>query len=100
MWNSILSVSTEFENCVRYRAHNGLRLKFWKDIWCGNSSLKHQFPSLFMVDTGKQSLIADKFQVLGGKVSWTFRFWRHLTDIEITNFAFFLHLLESTFLSW
>lgn len=31
MWKSILSVKADFNNCIRYWAHNGLKLKFFDD---------------------------------------------------------------------
>lgn len=54
---------------------------------------------LFVVDSERQFAISGKFQVLGGKVCWGFRFRRRLIGMEITNFVVLLFMLEKTFLS-
>lgn len=48
-WKLILSVKTNFEKCIRYQAYNGQLISFWKKIWCSNSSLQFQLPSLYLV---------------------------------------------------
>ena len=40
---------------VSFFASNGRRVKFWKDIWCGNELLSVSFPSLFVIDSLKEA---------------------------------------------
>lgn len=57
MWKSILSIKGGFKKCIRCRANNGEHIYFWNDLWCGNSFLKDQFPSLSLVDRRHRSVI-------------------------------------------
>lgn len=36
-----------FVNQTRFKVGRGNRVKFWKDVWCGNRPLMEEFPCLF-----------------------------------------------------
>ncbi|RVW58881.1 hypothetical protein CK203_104243 [Vitis vinifera] len=62
---------------------DGTRVKFWKDLWCGNQSLEEAFPILFNLSVNKKDGLLrlgrkTKEEVVGG-----FRFNRHLNDWEV-----------------
>ena len=38
---------------------NGIRLRFWKDVWCREEALCDSFPSLFALATNNEVLVAD-----------------------------------------
>ena len=42
---------------------DGKRVKFWKDIWCRNNSVREAFPSLFALADSKDA--------------WVANFWEH-----------------------
>lgn len=65
---------TRFRKACQHRAHNGQRISFWDEVWCGNIPLKYQFPLLYLYNREQQSSISDKFEVMGGKVTWDFSF--------------------------
>ncbi|RVX23339.1 hypothetical protein CK203_000489 [Vitis vinifera] len=61
----------------------GTRVKFWKDLWCGNQSLKEASPILFNLSVNKEGWVAEAWEEdeVGG--SWGLRFNRHLNDWEV-----------------
>ena len=58
-------------------------MKFWKDLWCGNQSLKEASPILFNLSVNKEGWVAEAWEEdeVGG--SWGLRFNRHLNDWEV-----------------
>lgn len=59
-------VKYDFDKWVQFQVHNGRSVSFWDDVGCGNSTLKHQFRDLYLLDSQPQSLVADKFEFRGG----------------------------------
>ena len=39
-WKAILGSLELFKSLVRFQIGNGSRFLFWKDVWCGESTLK------------------------------------------------------------
>ena len=58
-------------------------MKFWKDLWCENQSLKDAFPNLFNLAVNKEGWVADAWEEDGVRGSWGLRFNRHLNDWEV-----------------
>nr|GEY33321.1 RNA-directed DNA polymerase, eukaryota, reverse transcriptase zinc-binding domain protein [Tanacetum cinerariifolium] len=54
----------------RIRVGNGLRTRFWNDLWIGDSLLRYEFPRLYALDNFKDCTVADK---LHGSISFSFR---------------------------
>ncbi|RVW86697.1 hypothetical protein CK203_039843 [Vitis vinifera] len=40
---------------ISYVVGNGRRIRFWRDIWCGDTPLRTSFPSLFAIATSKDA---------------------------------------------
>jgi hypothetical protein len=38
-----------FYRSVRYTVGNGLKIRFWHDLWCGDQPLKVTFSELFSI---------------------------------------------------
>ena len=49
---------TLFQNDV-FSLGDGRRLRFWKDIWCGEVTLSNAFPNLFNMVAHKEVLVVD-----------------------------------------
>ena len=58
VWKGIRKCWARFLTFLTYSVGNGERVKFWHDSWCGDSSLKRDFPELF-------SIVADKDTACG-----------------------------------
>ena len=57
-WDSI-------KDRVCFSISNGRRVKFWKDRWSGDSSVKESFPSLFSFATNKDAWAVDVWEQNG-----------------------------------
>ena len=49
IWKSILSVKVEFDKWIRYKAHSGLRIRFWHDEWCGRGFCINNFQTSILL---------------------------------------------------
>lgn len=49
VWKTIKNVWDSIKVRYFFTIDNGRRVKYWKDSWCGDSSLKESFPSLFSI---------------------------------------------------
>lgn len=56
----------DFDKSIRYYVNNGKQISFWNDIWCGDTPLRDQFPSLFLVDRVQNAFISSYYHILGG----------------------------------
>ncbi|GJT31998.1 hypothetical protein Tco_0922417 [Tanacetum coccineum] len=54
---------------LRRKINNGVSIKFWHDIWIGDSSLSTRFPRLFLLDTHPDFLVRDRW--INGSWSWS-----------------------------
>ncbi|GKA12836.1 hypothetical protein Tco_0692382, partial [Tanacetum coccineum] len=69
------------------RVGNGLRTKFWNEVWIGDTQLRVMFPRIYALEINKDSTVADKLQfsvtsslrrsVRGG---WRERFMNYLEE--------------------
>ena len=55
------------------------RVKFWKDKWCGDSSLRESFLELYSIAFSKDAWVSDLWEDGG----WSPRFTRQLHDWEL-----------------
>ena len=56
------------------------RVRFWKDIWYGNSSLCEVFPSLFDLAVSKDACVTDCLDSIGEEEGWIPCFLRPFND--------------------
>jgi hypothetical protein len=73
----------------------GSRISFWKDVWCGESSLKDIFPGLFSIARFKEASIADNMERSNGTIQWNIVFIRLIHDWEVEILASFYNCLYS-----
>ena len=55
LWKAIRKGWEAFKSKISYVWGNKRRVKFWKDIWCGDTPLRTSFPSLFAIATSKEA---------------------------------------------
>lgn len=70
----------EFKEGTCFDMGSGLRIPFWKDRWCGNSTLMEALPSLFRLACNKEAKIADYWVYSGEDGDWNVEMRRHLND--------------------
>ena len=73
---------------ITFSVGDGRRVRFWKDIWCGNNSLREAFPSLFALVNSKDAWVADCWDYLGEEGGWNPRFSRSFNDWEVEAGSF------------
>ena len=83
VWKAIRNGWENFRSHSRFTVGNGIRVKFWKDLWCENQSLEEAFPILFNLSVNKEGQVAEAWEEDGVGGSWGLCFNRHLNDWEV-----------------
>uniref|UniRef100_A0A2N9HXJ9 Reverse transcriptase domain-containing protein n=1 Tax=Fagus sylvatica TaxID=28930 RepID=A0A2N9HXJ9_FAGSY len=84
-----------FSQHTSYKVGDGSRIRFWHDIWCGDSPLRHQFPILFQLARAPESRVSDIYHFQGSTISWDIEFTRSVQDWELEMVDSFMSLLYS-----
>lgn len=58
-WRTTIIGWEVFRNRACFIVVNGTWVKFWKDEWCGESSLEESYPELFSIILDRDSWIVD-----------------------------------------
>ncbi|GJW62013.1 hypothetical protein Tco_0111348 [Tanacetum coccineum] len=74
-------------NYFRFKAGCGTRIRFWKDIWIGDSPLNILYNRLYQLELDKDCLIIDRIE--NGQWSWN---W-YSNDLGVRNTNYFRDLL-------
>lgn len=59
---------------------NGRRVKFQKDIWCGDSTIRESFSLLYSISLTKEAWVGDIWDCHEEGGLWNTRFSRNLKD--------------------
>ena len=78
---------------------NGDRVKFWSNVWCGESTLKGDFPDLFSIAANKEADVADYLMIRNGNIHWEVTFEQNLQDWEMESLTSFLDRIYSASLN-
>ena len=70
-------------------------MRFWKDKWCGDSSLRELFPELFSIGTSKDAWVSEIWE----DGVWSPRFTRWFHDWELEELQTFFGRLSAYHLS-
>ena len=70
----LLSRHIQFEVWVRST------VKFWQDIWCGDTPLRMCYPELFTISRNKEAYVADLMKFPNGVLFWDLNFVRAIQD--------------------
>ncbi|XP_062109433.1 uncharacterized protein LOC133820653 [Humulus lupulus] len=97
-WKEISALYEEYRSLVYFKVGRGDRIRFWEDVWIGDSSFKQKYPNLFRVSEAKNFLIKDV--VVGEEINSSeglclnFRFRRNLFDWEIPSLVELFNLIK------
>ncbi len=75
---------------------NGIRLKFWQNLWCGDDVLQEAFSELFCIAWDKDALVANYLQICNDSIHWRLDFLRTALEWELEIISSFLDLIYST----
>ena len=97
VWKGILSVLEPFIQSIRFHVGKGDRVRFWLDIWIGDSPLATQFLNLFHCAQNGRALANDYIKRLGGKAMWGPIFRGNLSEEEERRFCSPLTLIGGVY---
>nr|CAN62954.1 hypothetical protein VITISV_018196 [Vitis vinifera] len=67
----------------RFIVGNGRKVKFWKDSWCKDQTLKEAFPNLYRLAVNKDEWVSNAWEGSGESGCWNPHFSRHFNDWEL-----------------
>ena len=60
-WASLMKTKNTFLSLGTFQLNCGTQIRFWEDIWVGNSTLKVQYPSLYNIARKKHATVSSVF---------------------------------------
>ena len=96
LWKFITSGWLIFSKLLQYDMGNGIRVKFWKHVWCGDCTLKEAFPELYCLSKARDSSVAKVMCWFGGRIHWNFHFRHSPQDWEEDSFDRFMDTVYSS----
>ncbi|RVW15967.1 mRNA-capping enzyme [Vitis vinifera] len=82
-WKEIRKEGSLLLKNVSFAMGDGRRVRFWKDIWCGNIPLCEAFPSLFALAVSQDAWVVDCWDSVGDVGGWIPFFYRSFNDWEV-----------------
>ena len=76
-----------FAKFICYEAGDGSKIRFWRDIWCGDYSLKNKFAELFLIARNRHN--AGRLFCFIGGIHWNPSFLRAVQDWESESMTLF-----------
>ncbi|PWA59872.1 reverse transcriptase domain, Reverse transcriptase zinc-binding domain protein [Artemisia annua] len=73
--NSLDKLNINLNSIFLRKVGNGSSIKFWNDVWIGNTDLKSIFPRMYYLENFKDCLIMDRYYLLNGSINrvWSWR---------------------------
>jgi hypothetical protein len=65
VWKSIRKGWYSFSSFIRFVVGDETKINFWRYLWCGETTLKVTFPSLFGIACVKDASVANNLKFLG-----------------------------------
>jgi hypothetical protein len=93
LWKNIRRGWKKFGSHIRFEVRDGSKVRFWHDLWCGNTALKEAFPVLFGIAYIKDAFVATIMDFSGYIIHWNVNFTRAVHDWEVEAFASFFRVL-------
>jgi len=76
LWKNIRIGWETFSGFIRFEVGDGVRTKFWNDLWCGDMVMKEVFPVLFGIASAKDASVVKNMEILDGSTQWNMNFVR------------------------
>ena len=78
-----------------YDIGDGSKVKFWKDYWCGETSLTVNYPDLFGFCRNKEASVAELMKSTNGVLFWDVSFFRGVHTWELVALSGFMETIYS-----
>ena len=95
LWKYIKRAWSFFLSHTRFDSGDGSKIRFWDDVWCGETSLKGAFPILYNIANVKDATVATNMDLSSRTFQWNIIFIRLIHDWEVGTLASFYALLYS-----
>lgn len=69
-------------NHIAYKVGDGSSIKFWKDVWNGDSSLEKDFSAIFNLSRLRDGNVSDHLDRFSCLHMWNLHLCRNLNDWE------------------
>uniref|UniRef100_A0A803PJL9 Uncharacterized protein n=1 Tax=Cannabis sativa TaxID=3483 RepID=A0A803PJL9_CANSA len=97
-WRDISNLYSDYLELVCFKVGKGDRIRFWEDVWIGDTSLKSDFPDLAVISKAKNAsiweLVVDEGLPGDFVRSWNFKFRRNLLDRGVPTLISLVQRLE------
>lgn len=90
VWRAIRTLWSKLQENSRIRVGNGIKTRFWKDNWLGETPLQDRFPDLMMLCSNPEVTVSECWSNHG----WNLNFRRHLNDWKVERVASLLKEVE------
>lgn len=77
-WKGLHKVKHLFQWGAMFEVHNGEMVRFWQDVWLGNTPLRIRFPNLFKTCDNAEVRICECWN----QGQWSLNFRRQFGDSE------------------
>ena len=77
------------QDCI-FELGEGKRIRFWEDVWCGESPICTMFPTLYSIVVARGAKVAEVWESSGDSGAWNPRFLRPLNDWEMEQVQNFI----------
>ena len=94
LWKTLRKKWEVVKNRLFFVVGNWQKVKFWKDIWCGDELLCVSFPSLFALAVFKDVWVKDVWRCNEDGESWSPFFSRPFNDWELDEVCSFFVALN------
>ena len=88
-----------FQQQLRWRLGGGEKVKFWEDVWIGNSSLKSLYPRLFSLSLNQGQRVNEVGEWEDSTWQWKIRWRRARFEWEVLLEADLIHQISQVSLS-
>ena len=97
LWKGIISSWNNYFQHVEFVVGQGTWVSFWKDKWCGDTTLMALFPALFTCSSNRKATIDNILTSPDsrGVREWNVTFVRDFNDWEVDVVAKFFQFLHS-----
>ncbi|RVW81724.1 LINE-1 retrotransposable element ORF2 protein [Vitis vinifera] len=83
-----------------FNVGKGNKIRFWTDMWCGDSALFQRFPHLYILVAHRNALVEDMWDQNVGEGGWNLRFIRDFNDWEVEMVGELLQALRGFRITW
>lgn len=94
MWRAIVACIVKFKDGIKFKVGHGIKVKFWTNSWCNNSTLGVQFLSIYRLSHLPAGNVSDFYSIHNSQIVWDLNIKSNLSDPEFDEISELLHLIS------